>query len=236
MDFSLQFRDETLAPTDFEKILSRIHIVVSTMGAIDSTLSTWFAQGDTLDEALLYPAFEDGQPSTALLAVLQHQFSDDPSRSYVALWNGNQNKGEGATIVCHVGENSVPHSFEIKISSSAVLGNLESVQRIVNATVTAFRPAYVTVSPRSYAAKQVFDDKPGVGWMIYLPKVITQQQVPEAREIVPIPDAGKAQTGTIVVSTTDAPFSMKNPEHIETANRIEIRLVDQDLLPAFADL
>lgn len=53
---------------------------------------------------------------------------------------------------------------------------------------------------------------------------------------MPIPDAGKAQTGTIVVSTTDAPFSMKSPEHIETANRIEIRLVDRDLLPAFADL
>ncbi|KUZ80008.1 hypothetical protein WI73_10150 [Burkholderia ubonensis] len=27
---------------------------------------------------------------------------------------------------------------------------------------------------------------------------------------------------------------MKNPEHIETANRIEIRLVEHDLLPAFA--
>lgn len=71
---------------------------------------------------------------------------------------------------------------------------------------------------------------------MYLPTVTTQQQVPEAREIVPVPEAGRAQTGTIIVSTTDAPFSMQNPEHIETANRIEVRLVDQDLLPAFADL
>ncbi|KVO21278.1 LysR family transcriptional regulator [Burkholderia ubonensis] len=236
MDISLLFRDESLAPTDFEKILSRIYVVTSTMGEIDSTLSTWFAQGDTLDEALLYPAFEDGQPSTALLAVLRQQFSDDPSLSYVALWNGNQNKGEGATIACHVGENAVPHSLEIKISSPMVLGNLASVQRIMSATVAAFQPACVSVSPRSYATKQVFDDKPGVGWMIYLPTVITQQQVPEAREIIPVPEAGKTQTGTIVVSTTDAPFSMKNPEHIETANRIEVRLVDHDLLPAFAGL
>lgn len=71
---------------------------------------------------------------------------------------------------------------------------------------------------------------------MYLPTVITQQQVPEAREIVPVLEAGRAQTGTIIVSTTDAPFSTQNPEHIETANRIEVRLVDQDLLPAFADL
>ncbi len=72
--------------------------------------------------------------------------------------------------------------------------------------------------------------------MIYLPKVVTQQQVPEARDLIPVPEAGSLQTGTIIVSTTDAPFSMKNPEHIETANRIEIRLVEQDLLPAFKDL
>nr|WP_260400361.1 immunity 52 family protein [Burkholderia ubonensis] len=74
------------------------------------------------------------------------------------------------------------------------------------------------------------------GRMIDLPKIITQQRVPEARDLIPVPDAGKSQTGTIDVSTTDAPFSMKNPEHRETANRIEIRLVEHDLLLAFADL
>lgn len=42
--------------------------------------------------------------------------------------------------------------------------------------------------------------------------------------------------GTIVVSVTDAVFSLDNPEHVEVANRIEIRLVDQDLLPAYADI
>ncbi|WP_175727674.1 immunity 52 family protein [Burkholderia ambifaria] len=236
MDFSLQFRDATLVATDFEQILSRIHVVTSVMGAIEPNLATWFAQGETVDDALLYPAFEDGQPSTALLAVLKHKFSADPSRSYVALWNGNQNKGEGASLACHVGKNVSPNSFDAKISDDSVLENAASVQEIVKATVTAFNPAYVSVAPRSYVTKQVFDDKPGVGWMIYLPRVITQQQVPEARDLIPVPGAGRLQTGTIIVSTTDAPFSMKNPEHIETANRIEIRLVEQDLLPAFKDL
>lgn len=69
-----------------------------------------------------------------------------------------------------------------------------------------------------------------------MPKVITQQLVPEARDLIPVPGAGKLQTGTIIVSITDAPFSMKNPEHIETANKIEIRLVEQDLHPIVADL
>ncbi|WP_369054878.1 immunity 52 family protein, partial [Burkholderia gladioli] len=86
-----------------------------------------------------------------------------------------------------------------------------------------------------YADKQVFDDKPGVGWMLYLPKPITSQQVPEAHSLLPVTIDGK-QIGTIIVSVIDAPFSMDNPGHIETANRIEIRLVDMDLLPRYTDV
>jgi len=43
----------------------------------------------------------------------------------------------------------------------------------------------------------------------------------EARALIPVPTDGK-QTGTIIVSVTDAPFSVGNHEHIEAANRIEI--------------
>lgn len=86
----------------------------------------------------------------------------------------------------------------------------------------------------------VFKDRPGVGWMLYLPQVLTVQQVPEARALVPVmgKDAkGKdKQLGTIIVSVTDEPFSDENPEHVKIANAIEIRLVDQDLLPLFTDL
>ncbi|KML54211.1 LysR family transcriptional regulator [Burkholderia cepacia] len=236
MDFRLQFKDATLDPMNFGQALSRIHVVTTELAQIDPKFSRWYARGKSRDEALLYPAFEDGAPSTAIQAVLKQKFAADPTTTYVALWDGNEGDVRGATLACHLNEAGTYNSFELSMSDSAVLGNLDAVLRIVRAIVTAFDPAYVTVSPRSYVAKQVFDDKPGVGWMLYLPTVISQQQIPEAREIVPVPDAGKAQTGTIIVSTIDAPFSMQNPEHIEAANRIEVRLVDQDLLLAFADL
>lgn len=236
MDFRLQFKDATLDPMDFEAVLSRIHVVTTALAEIDQKFGSWYARGKSREEALLYPAFEDGAPSTAILAVLKHKFAADPTTTYVALWDGNEGDARGATLACHLNEPGVYNSFELSLSDTAILSNLDTVLKIVRSVVQAFDPAYLTVSPRSYVAKQVFDDKPGVGWMLYLPTVITQQQVPEAREIVPVPEAGKTQTGTIVVSATDAPFSMKNPEHIETANRIEVRLVDQDLLPAFADM
>ncbi|MBR8257654.1 immunity 52 family protein [Burkholderia ambifaria] len=235
MDFRLQFKDATLDPMDFERVLSRIHVVTAELAQIDEKFSQWYARGKSRDEALLYPAFEDGAPSTAIQAVLKRKFAADPTTTYVALWDGNEGDARGATLACHLNEPGVYNSFELSMSDSDVLGNLDTVLKIVRSIVAAFAPAYITVSPRSYVAQQVFDDKPSVGWMLYLPTVITQQQLPEARELVPVPEAGKSQTGTIIVSTTDAPFSMKNPEHIETANRIEIRLVEQDLLPAFKD-
>jgi hypothetical protein len=54
--------------------------------------------------------------------------------------------------------------------------------------------------------------------------------------LISVPASGREQTGTIIVSVTDAVFSADNPERLEVANRIEIRLVDLDLLPAYADI
>ncbi|AYA46316.1 hypothetical protein RSP824_07330, partial [Ralstonia pseudosolanacearum] len=44
------------------------------------------------------------------------------------------------------------------------------------------------------------------------------------------------QAGTIVVSVADEPFCDLNPEHVRIANKIEVRLADQGLLPRYADL
>ncbi|MFM0732877.1 Imm52 family immunity protein [Paraburkholderia sediminicola] len=42
--------------------------------------------------------------------------------------------------------------------------------------------------------------------------------------------------GTIVVSVDDGAFRIDNVEHVASANAIERRLVDLDLLPRFTDL
>ena len=76
--------------------------------------------------------------------------------------------------------------------------------------------------------------------MLYLPRTLTAREVPEARALLSVmqnDEKGKErQIGTIIVSVTDAPFSDENPDHVKIANAIEVRLVDQDLLPRYADL
>jgi hypothetical protein len=76
--------------------------------------------------------------------------------------------------------------------------------------------------------------------MLYLRKPLSAVQVPEARLLVPVSEyaagGGNGLRGTVLVSIADQTFSDENPEHTAIANAIEIRLVDQDLLPRFADL
>ncbi len=103
-----------------------------------------------------------------------------------------------------------------------------------------YRPICAWIWNPYYVYRPMFSDRPGVGWMLYLPRALTAQQVPEARLLVPVMAGDDRQVpqliGTVIVSVTDEPFDEANPEHARIANAIEIRLVDQDLLPRYADL
>ncbi|VFR43453.1 Phage protein [plant metagenome] len=69
-----------------------------------------------------------------------------------------------------------------------------------------------------------------------MPRIITAEQVPEAEALIPLPAPGKKQTGTLIVSVANEVFSLDNPRHIEVANQIELRLVDQDLIERYEDM
>ena len=109
--------------------------------------------------------------------------------------------------------------------------------RISSAKLTRIWPALsIEVGSFIYASEhKVFEKRPGAGWMLYLPRVLTSLQVPEAASLIPVMD-GELQKGTIVVSVVDEPFSAAKEEHVAVANAIELRLVDQDLLPLYAEL
>lgn len=235
------FRDKSLLSRDFSAMLSRESAIVDILAAQSPLMerANWHLKGDTLEEALLYRAFDDeGLPSTAAIAVLTEEYRGKKSNvSHAAIWNGRTDRHEGASISCHVSDAKVlPDTLSIRIGSPACYGAVNDLADVIRAVVATFSPSVIEASPKRYFEKQVFDDKPGVGWMLYLPRVITAQDVPEARALIPVPQAGRKQAGTIIVSVTDAVFSVDNPEHVEIANRIEIRLVDQDLLPRYSDI
>jgi hypothetical protein len=195
--------------------------------------------GNTKEEAFLYPAFNENGPSTTIATVLRKKFSNEKSNFIfrpIGIWNGEEG-AEGATMGQLYREIEAPSLVHLE---TEIVDFLQYPKVLSTALkfVELWNPLFVSVEPVFY--ESVFKDRPGVGWMLYLPHILTDQQIPEARALVPVmgtDDEGKEkQIGTIIVSVTDAPFSDENPEHVKIANAIEIRLVDQDLLPRFVDL
>lgn len=243
MQFVTQYHEtQDVGLSDFRFQLTRLRPVIEALASKDTHLAEWYLQAKSETEARMYPVYDENSvPSAAALAILREQYRNENDHpKTVGMWNGESVKKDGASIVMTFDNSPIPNDVDITVGEESAttsrLGDYVAIAQIVSTIARIYAPAYVSAAPRKYSPKRVFNDKPGIGWMLYLPKVISVQQVPEARALIPVPDAGRNQTGTIIVSVTDAVFSVDNPEHIEIANRIEIRLVDQDLLPAYADI
>jgi hypothetical protein len=150
-----------------------------------------------------------------------------PVMRNVGLWNGSDNI-DGASMGLFVCETDKPSQIQFDTSLPELL-SFDHVFATTKSIIEICNPLFVSVAPDFYTG--VFKGRPGVGWMLYLPKVLTAHQVPGARALVPVLGANKKQYGTIIVSVTDEPFSDLNLEHVKIAHDIEIRLVDQGLLP-----
>jgi hypothetical protein len=202
----------------------------------------WLIATGERDSSYLYQAFDDKGPTTAALAVIRQNNKKKVALQSFVLWNGEDDHTKGASISCLFGrQDGRSSSLTFGMDSEPDgfrLGSAADGIKLLDEAVHLYKPLYCALSPEQYDA--VFPDRPGVGWMLYLPRVLTVQQVPGARALVPVmgkDEKGKdEQLGTIIVSVTDEPFSDQNPEHVKTANAIEICLVDQDLLPRYTDL
>jgi hypothetical protein len=226
-------------PLHVPAMLTELHSIRQELKACSPLLDDWLLKGNTKDEAYRYEVFDATGPTTAAIAVLTESLKAAVDPKIVSMWNGKEGT-EGASLQ-YVGR-IAPETSMIVLRSkpSAFSTSAEPVLKLMLREAGLFAPSVVSVETASYFDKKVFKDRPGVGWMLYLPRVLTAQQVPEARALVPVMGKnakGKdEQRGTIIVSVTDAPFSDENSEHVKVANAIEIRLVDQDLLPRFQDL
>lgn len=75
-----------------------------------------------------------------------------------------------------------------------------------------------------YSARfATFPHRQCLGWMAYVPKMVTKEQLPLAADIAP------AKGGSIIIATQE-PFDLANKEHIKRANQIEMDMNDLGLL------
>jgi Immunity protein 52 len=226
-------------PLHVPVMLTELHSIRQQLKACSPLLDEWLLKGNSKDEAYRYSVFDSAGPTTAAIAVLTESLKAAVDPKIVSMWNGKEGP-EGASLQ-YVGRIAPETSMIVlRAKPAAFSPAVEPILKLVLKDAGLFAPCVVSLEPASYFDRKVFRDRPGAGWMLYLPQILTVQQVPEARALVPV--TGKdakgnvTQIGTIIVSITDEPFSDENPEHVKIANAIEIRLVDQDLLPRYGDL
>jgi hypothetical protein len=217
--------------------LQELYEFARVVGEFSPLLQHWFLSSDkSKNDALLYEAFDVSGPTQAALAVLNQKSKGVADIRSISLWNGAESDAETATLSSRVNVLGRPDTVEFAMRIIPEVIDWQLPLNWLQRAVGIWRPNVVTFGPYWYSDHKVFDDRPGVGWMLYLPKALTVQQVPEARALVPVVGEDKKQIGTIIVSITDEAFSESNLEHVKVANAIETRLVDQDLLPRYADL
>lgn len=204
-------------------------------------LQRWFlSSANSKAEAQMYEAFDANGPTTAALAVLKQKNQGFSDLRSISLWNGADADVESAGLSSRVNTLGRPDTIEFSFRLKPEITDWRVPVSWLAKAISLWQPSFCTFGPFWYSDHKVFNDRPGASWMLYLPQILTHQQVPEARALVPVigKDAkGKdKQIGTIIVSVVDEPFSDVNSEHVKVANAIEVRLVDQDLLPRYADL
>lgn len=224
-----------------EEQLSELFLLAQHLSSWSPLLSRWFlTSSKSQEEASLYEAFDANGPTSAVLAVLREKNRNVNDIRSVSVWNGQEAAADGASMSSTTSVFGRPDRIDFRLTVNPVIDDWHQGAALLQRATEIWPAAFATFSPFYYAERAVFKDRPGVGWMLYLPRVLTAQQVPEARALVPVMGKnakGKdEQRGTIIVSVTDEAFSDENPEHVKIANAIEIRLVDQDLLPRYADL
>jgi hypothetical protein len=237
----LFFRRELSTLIDVESQLGELYEFSRVLGEFSPLLQRWFLSSDqSKDEASRYEAFDVNGPTAAAMAVLGQKSKGVIDIRSVSLWNGADVDAENATISSRTNVLGRADTVELALRVKPSVVDWKTPVAWLQKAIAIWHPSVATFGPYWYSDHKVFEDRPGASWMLYLPRVLTVQQVPEARALVPVmgtnENGKEKQIGTIVVSVIDEPFSDENPEHVKVANAIEIRLVDQDLLPRYADL
>ncbi|HGL6719820.1 immunity 52 family protein [Burkholderia contaminans] len=228
-----------IPPADFVQTLNKVGAVIDVIAEGEPALArqNWRMQGDSLEEAQSDEVYRaDGTPSPSAIEELQSELGGDTVASF-GIWGGQVRKEFGASVEVLACGGDFPDTVTINARGAFVDESKDRVAAIVAQAALEFAPAVISAVPKGYEEQQAFDDRPGVGWMLYLPVELTVQQVPEAQELIPVLSLdGKKRLGTIVVSIKDEPFSVDNEEHLVIAHNIEVRLISMDLLPLLGEI
>jgi hypothetical protein len=234
LDISANFRTGATLPSIEEQYID-LWEMAKFLDTLGIAITEWFPPADTEANSLLNSAFTETGPSPAAIAMAK---ADKDNLAHdlrtLGVWNGKEDEG-GMVYTTTYNTGSIPSFLSFNAEEAKPLLDYRNLINLLQFIVGKWNPMLIQVTPDEYGDLSIFKDRPGAGWMLYLPFTINGQQLPEAAEIIPVMDEkGKKQRGSLIVTVTEI-FDTKNREHVKRANAVETRLVDQDLLPRMSD-
>ena len=198
----------------------------------------WHPPADTPQASIALQAFEPSGATHALVDAALQAEKDSPNalvgnwRS-LGVWNGLEKEGAAAFDLTLSTMPGSPCTLTLQTKSLPSLDQLEPLIELLRGLISTW-PWPVTMASigptRYFALHQVFKDRLGAGWILYLPQIIAEDALPASAGLFPVSRA-ETQLGTLIASVCDAVFDVRNPAHIQAANAIEVSLADRDLLP-----
>ena len=198
------------------------HMILTCESITHENEDAWYLTGDTLEEALQKKAFNQYTPTDLLKAIPYFDCMEK-------IW-ANENK----SLSIKYTSSGLIYSLDFTIRDIS-LPNKIAIIEALNYYFGNYRIACVQIDINGYwyNDKNVFPDRLPVGWMLYLNKHITQEQVPMAAELIHIEN--EKNNGTLIIST-DHVFDGSDKDDIKKANEIEIQLTGLGLLPLIREI
>ncbi|MFT0621913.1 Imm52 family immunity protein [Ectopseudomonas guguanensis] len=229
--FFLRFDKKRIVSVSRYEQVGRSVEFLQKLGGISPVMSNWYLQARSFKDALsknvvLAPDF--------LRKKVEDSFDPGfPDLLEYSVWNGEEDLLKGGVAFHYSAHNMNSVSamrFEDAGALLAASPNARSIfVEIIKLAVNTWPEIdWVSIAPAAYyQSGKVFKDRQTIGWIGYCPQELTKEMLPEAEDLISIPERG-----TIVV-TCPGVMDEKDKEHYERVGDIDTKLVELGYLPMF---
>ncbi|UBX50028.1 immunity 52 family protein [Providencia alcalifaciens] len=193
----------------------------------------WFLPGYSKEEALKHKIIDGGLIVQEAADSVIKKLDKTPPIFVTLIWDGDNAGIRTQNYICRSTDNfRITFSLKVENEMGLTTKIKNVLQNILN-NKDNIAVMFVQTNQYQLNERNVFPDRLPVGWMLYLNKKITQQQIPMAAQLIDIENA--KNNGTLIIST-DNVFDGSNKDDIRKANEIEIQLTALGLLPLYNEI
>ena len=233
--FGMHFNKERIVQVSREEQLARSTELFERIGNLHPLLKNWYRGGSSPKEGLRFNVVENPE----YLREEADSWLDDSEtvsarRTKYVLWNGQVDPLNGALTMLYDAHDMTVTMPSIEFEDVgflllAIPDAREVLIGMMRAAVEVWPEIeWGVIAPLNYYLDfRIFKDRQTVGWIGYCPHKLTKEMLPEAEDLISLPERG-----TIVV-TCPGVMDEKNKEHYERVGDIDTKLVELGYLPMF---